>query len=111
MPPSRVCDRPRIRGGGWEPETSTQVCSEARQNGFSSVVSSCYGIILSCREAPPVRIGYGLEAGQRCCDRVFEVWHEPGDSCGVYLNYLLESFPALFRHLRGKVGVYPMSVL
>ena len=68
-------------------------------------------IILSCCEAPPVRLGYGLEAGQRCCDRVFEVWHEPGDSCGVYLDYLLESFPALFRHLRGKVGVYSVSVL
>ena len=35
-------------------------------------------IILSCCEAPPVRIGYGLEAGQRSCDRVFEVWHDPG---------------------------------
>ena len=43
IPPSRVCDRPRIRGVGWEPEceTSTQVCSVARQNDFSSVVSSC----------------------------------------------------------------------
>ena len=49
-------------------------------------------IILSCCEAPPVRIGYGLEAGQRSCDRVFEVWHEPGDPCGVYLDYLLEFF-------------------
>ena len=53
-------------------------------------------IILSCREAPPVRIGYGLEAGQRSCDRVFEVWHEPGDPCAVYLDYLLEFFSALF---------------
>ena len=68
-------------------------------------------IILSCCEAPPVRIGYGLEAGQRCCDRVFEVWHEPGDPCGVYLDYLLELVSALFRHFRCEVGVYPVSVL
>ena len=68
-------------------------------------------IILSCCEAPHVRVGYGLEAGQRCCDRVFEVWHEPRDPCGVYFDYLLESFPALVRHLRGKVGVYSVSVL
>ena len=68
-------------------------------------------IILSCCEAPPVRVGYGLEAGQRCCDRVFEVWHEPGDPCGVYLDYFLELVSALFRHFRCKVGVYPVSVL
>ena len=30
-------------------------------------------VILGSCEAPPVRVGYGLEAGQRCCDRVFEV--------------------------------------
>ena len=39
------------------------------------------------------------------------LWHEPRDPCGVYFDYLLESFPALFRHLRGKVGVYSVSVL
>ena len=49
-------------------------------------------VILGCCEVPHVRVGYSLEAGQRCCDRVFEVWHEPGDPCGVYLDYLLEFF-------------------
>ena len=66
-------------------------------------------VILCCRKAPHVRVGYSLEAGQRCCDRVFEVWHEPRDPCGVDFDYFLEFFSALLRDLRCKVGVYPMS--
>ena len=59
-------------------------------------------VILGCCEAPHVRVGYSLEAGQRCCDRVFEVWHEPRDPCGVYLDDLLEFSSALFRGALGN---------